>query len=807
MAAVLNLKDRVGSAERLWSEGDSAAAHEAFQDLFREIVLGHGAVANFGENEFLVAQRYADLAAETGHAGDALDLYQALQQKAGDPETRASAGFKRLHLAVEAGEAFVALSAYSSIWRDVGVAEPPLNASERDLTAWERGIGWREADRAALFSIACLALGRLHNAARRLPESYAWLKLGLRYAEGANSRLARLSAIPLRLALANSYLAGGTPDLCQESLDGAVTAIKAESLGAVYGIWLGHAKAKFALFQGRYGDVLELLEETRKAAGQRGMHRAVRAALVAEAEVMILLNQLEEAGVLLREAGDLAKQAGDVETLEKVARASFLQAARSRMFERSDDGSAAKLMPLTEPNRDDIVWTGDCLRDYERRETPIYAAIESAPSEAGDDLRDLWHDFENVESRLIHARLHSLTGLLFLRQGDSARAADHLGKARSAFREIGAERELYQTTAYLIFAVEKSGPELYSRLIEENDLRLARFECNLTAEQRNAFRVNKYTATEQKLREDVEAVLLLKDQAGKASRRQRPACYLRYWTRLHRLLRSLDQERQQRHKGGDARPAAPKESGAWGMLRRIVLHPGRNVTIGYLVLPDQTFLYSLRRWRMDCESLGLGRAQINRLVLNLRQCLFSVEREDTGPFDDLAQQISKDLGVEAIVDSQPRRVTHLTIVPDDELRRLPFCALRRNRKDGTAAYLIEDFTLNIDEVTARVSRPASASSKGVAGYAERNLKDAEGAAHLASDCLRRDWKLDCPATDEKQVFLKGIRGSAVIFYFGHGYFMPLTRIASASNFVVPKASTYFPWPISIMSISVTSIKP
>ncbi|HEX3880508.1 MAG TPA: CHAT domain-containing protein [Bryobacteraceae bacterium] len=779
MASSVDLGERVVAAESLWLQGKSALAYEAFRDLFLNIISEHG-VADFNENEFLITQRYGDLAAERGHMGEALALYAELHRTASSRETRARAAFKRLYLAVEAGEPLFAHEAYTAIWSDTGLQPIPADATESDLIAWENGVGWRISDRAALFSLAYLALGRVFNALRWLKQSLLYLKRGLSHTEREPAQLARITGVPLRLALAGTHLAMGSLSLCRGTLDETAEAIEKESSAAAYAIWLAAGKAKVSLFEGRFSETLDSLRKVQSLSEARSLDRPYRAAVLGKVEVFIIMNEVQEARALLENERNWAIRNGDRRTLEQIARLEYLCTARSGMFDAEDGGPP----PLAHPGElrsDETVWTGDCLRDYERRETLVYAMLDSAPKEARRDLRDLWQDYENVESSLIQARLNSLSGLLLARNGDSESATEFLGVARHIFRQIGAERELYQTTAHLIFTIEKSDPERYSRLIEENDLRLARFTCGLTVEQRNALLLNKYTAEDQILRQKIEKVQELRGRAQKSSWSHRAAYYWRYWKGLHNFLCRLEDKREGRRTSPDAEPAPRQNVGKLGFLRRLVWHRRRDLTVGYVVLPDLTFVYSVRRWALDCQTLALGRMQIAEQVLDFRARLFSGDRA----FDDLSGQLCRTLGLSELLKTAPRRVRHLTIVPDGELRRLPFCALRRQRSDNRVSYLVQDFTLSLYEAGLLARRSPQPISGAVAGYTVRGLNEAAATSKDAADRLRCEWRLNCTLSEDKSAFLQGIPGAGIIYYFGHGHFHLALEDHSGLEFMRP----------------------
>src|SRR4029450_9378946 len=139
-----------------------------------------------------------------------------------------------------------------------------------------------------------------------------------------------------------------------------------------------------------------------------------------------------------------------------------------------------------------VVWSGDCLTDYEIRETAVYANLDRAPADAEADLDDLSRDFAGIGSRLINARLHCVSGLLLSRTDQIRPAAEALEEACKTFNAIGAQRESYQATLFLARAYRHLRDERAEGLLAENDGRLGRLADGLNVEQRSAFAANKY---------------------------------------------------------------------------------------------------------------------------------------------------------------------------------------------------------------------------------------------------------------------------------------------------------------------------
>jgi len=658
------------------------------------------------------------------------------------------------------------------------------------LDRWEATVRWPREESAVTMVQMYLALGKLYNALRRPAESSMFLQRGLGLASG--SPRARLGAMPIHLALASNQLCLGDFAACEESLRRVRALAEAEPAAQIYGIWLDAATARLDLIRGRLASALGALASIELACRERGLVRALCNCLLSRAEVFILLNLLYEADACLEEAVRLAREEHIQEIEADAARVRFFRLARARLFGSLEPGTPVWGMQNgTESNpaptvhekvlrRDAVVWTGDCLRDYELREALVYAGLDQMvrhstdvrmPDEVREDVESLDRDFRGVDSPLIQARLRLLRGLFLGSRGAQALARPELDEACALFATIGAERELYQATLHLARTHETDDRERYAALIANNEERLNALSEGLSIEQRNAFELNKYTLAQEMRRVEIEEILALRRDAMKAPGWKRLFRQLRYWKELHEFIRRMDVEQQRRRTVGAQEPAPRSAAGTPGLLQRIWFHPARNQTVGYLVLPDRTFLFSLRRRHLDCRVLEIGRPRIAAQVRELHRCLAGFSQ--TTAFKKLAQATCDGLGLQEILGPLPKRIDRLTIVPDAELNLVPFCALRLVNHDGSAGYVVERFAVNMDDVSSHRAPSVHGQPIGLAAHysgESQKLECAATAAANASASLEKTWGIPCERVDEKATCLRTLNAAAVFYYFGHGYF-------------------------------------
>jgi hypothetical protein len=778
MVPVADLRATVEEAERAWSDGDWLGAFQRFQKLSLALAADRDEAGAFDPNGSIVVHRYADIAAQTGRIRIALDAYGMLQQHGGDAATRALAAFKRLDLATSSGDGRLATEVFAGLNDVVWSQPPPATGDSEGVCRWEQTMPWPADERPTILAHMYLALGRFYNSIRQLDASSRWLHRGLHHATQSRGSVGRMTAIPTLLALANNQLTCGDTITCRATLATAASTASAEPFGAVYLLWQRLAEARLALVEGRFADVLSTLAAAETLARSRRQVRAICQCLLSRAQMFVVMNLLPEADQCLDRAGALLSDAPDLRPAADRVR--FLRTSRERVFSTLKVGDSAGEMMASSADApqidaspqntialDDaaVVWTGDCLSDYEIREVAVYAQIDKAPEEAAAELQDLWRDFGHVGSMLLVARLQVLTGLVLLRSGDSASAADALATACETLREIRAEHELYHATLFLARAYRDLNSTRFEALLIENDQRLSRLVAGLGIEERNAFITNKYTTVQEHQRLRIQRLIELKAGVHSQAPWRRLLSRLKYWYALHEFICDLDDQqagRQQVNSG-----LALLEKGYRGLLRRLLLHPWNNLTVGYIVLPDQTFMYQLRWGWMDCRMTEIGRLTVELLHRSL-------VGSRIGDYDTTAGQVCEALGLQEAIARAPRRVRSLTIVEDAALHLVPFCALRYI-DHGRRLYLIERVAVNVDTLSTTRRRVRAGNGRAVVACYDgtaRPLLRARPAADNAADRLRRSWNMTALQVERRAACLAALPEAEVFYYFGHGYFQP-----------------------------------
>jgi hypothetical protein len=245
----------------------------------------------------VLIERVADLAAPFGLTDAADRLLAGL----GAHHARARRFFpadyvtlKRVHLAQLAGDAARALRLLEALRSRIGpLEEVPIAPAA--LPAWEDHAHWPDArrtpDRALFLSRLYLAAGRWLADQGRYGHAAVLLERGAAHAAPPASALACRARLPLRLALAGVFLEQGRLEEAAQLLDGLDAQFQ-ENEGPGWLVrWL-ELSGQLNLLRGDYGDAVERFARVVDLCARGGFARATLGALLNQARILILLNQV-----------------------------------------------------------------------------------------------------------------------------------------------------------------------------------------------------------------------------------------------------------------------------------------------------------------------------------------------------------------------------------------------------------------------------------------------------------------------------------------------------------------------------------
>ena len=726
-------------AEEAFERGAWADARDRFLTLLEGPVLQRRLDGRpLRPGDFHVCHRAADLALlfqRPDGAADALAAIEELQAEAGRLFTADYAAVRRVAVLVAAArldEAENALNGRLS-WRFGHGDDLP-----EDLSEWEAGQPWPDADRptrAVLYTGYYYAAGRYFAARGHYRRAAALLRQGLRWAAPPSAALACRARCPLLLALAGVLIEQGEFDRATGLLAAVRVAAPAENDPATQ-VGLLEEEGRRALFGGEYGRALTAFRDATEVYRRNGLIAAMRDALLNEAEVLVLLNQVTTARELLAEARALPP---DADAAARIARIVGLAAERTglpladlaappvtRLQRKGQEpgGKPAVIPPPSSPEASGAGRPPSFLAWFDRGATAVRRGFaRSDPAAAARAIEELRAQVAGSDSPLIAARLRALEGEAVWHAGRFHGARQILDEAVAEFDRIGAAPEAWQAVRYLAACADRLGLPAgeQDRLTADSDGRLDRLSASLSPAELRTYLLNKWTVQERRVWAQARAVQAARDAVAAAPWYVRPWRRVRFWQQLADLLGRLDEFKRDRPRGEPIRPGTG--GSVWAAVRSVwrrLRHPRDRTTVSFLVLPDRVFVAEAGWLRLDCRTvLSLTRVGVRELVKDWHEAAgdwfrsgndFAAQQACEAAAR-AAQNLSDRLGLTEGLARLPGRVTRLTIVPDDALHGFPFAALPFGHR-----YLLDRFAVRVayEHVTPPQARPRVRQTRPVA---------------------------------------------------------------------------------------------
>jgi hypothetical protein len=815
------------SAEDLLRAGRYNAAFDAYEELLRKrLALGASAADSLASAaELVVVERLAQLSLLLGCGAAAdplLDAAAAACLTAGNHYASAYYTLQRALLALASGQLRAAKARLRDLASYIGDVET-IDIGPAGLIRWEAGCRWPAADaagQAVLLVRLYLAMGSLLSSLGQYAQAGHCLRRGLEHAGPQAPELARRARPHLLCALASARLEQGqvkeaAAELAAAGLRGAQQ--REPEIGAL----VLQFECKVALLRGEWGAALELLERFILLARAARLERAHAIAMLNAAQLRILLNQTTAAGALVEEAAAVAARIRDTGLERRVQLLRRLLRLRGRSL-----ADAAAIAPAAWQ-----LWHPDdapeqTLAESALRETSASIDVpELTPAcsflEFFEDhaLRLQWHlgegdlvrasaaleamgqIFADSDSHLIRLRLAVLRAMLdYYRASTGAECAGIASRLGQAIEELRARElrpELWQALRFRVWLGRRAGlPEARLRpWIEESDQLLSRMSQSLAEIERAVYLLNKWTADEEALAGEVEAVQRLRARLRAAPWWRRPALGRSMRVALDRLRWRIDRHKAAAGRMASDAPAgevAPRAPSPFGWLRP---WPWREANVATLVLPDRTLVLANCGWRIWFGVSPVTRVQWHEAVRAwhkpLRDALVgSVTEGAAARLTTAGDALARMLQLPSLTAQLPRRVRCLRIVPDDALHAVPFAALAVGPQPlvATHAVVLDAESARRRPAGSRRARHRDALLVGVA-QACGSLPALPGAAaeiHGIEPILERlGWKpaalLDSEAT--KAAALAALSHAGVLHVASHGAFDP--NQPGASGFVLP----------------------
>ncbi len=796
-------------AERAYQQRDWADARDRFLGLLSGPVLGR-LLANrpLRPDDFVVCDRAASLCLLfrlPQAANECLLAIEDLQLSAGRRFAAEFAAVRRAAVLVGAG--------------NLGAAEQVLDGRLRarfgalhsipdDLAAWESEHAWPDADRATrsvLYVGYYYAAGRWFVCRGKYGRAVALLERGVRWAAPPSAALACRARTHLRLSLIGARIEQGNfsqADTDFHSLRNDVPGTLDLALGAE----LLSEEGRLALFRGQYGRALGALQRASAVYRSERLVVALCDALLNEAELLVLLNQVIPAKELLREVKGLASDpdtSARAEWIEGLAADRLGLPLGTRIapsvtqLQVSDDPVAA---PVCAASPGGTFWLSSYLAQFDRGATAVRQMVgRASPNRLDAALDELTTWTWGTDSALVAARARALAAEVAFHNRRPT-AWEQLGAAVRELDTLELAPEAYQAVRYRALCAESLGQQRAEcdALGTDAGRRLTALTRSLSPEHVRTYLLNKWTVEEHAVAVEARAVQDERDRVASAPWHLRWWRRAQFWHRLDDFLARLDGFKRDRPR------ETPIRSGGvgsfWGTVRAVwrrFRQARDRATVAYLVFPDRVFFSTSTRGRLDCRTLRLTRVGARSLVRAWHEEAAAWFAADAN--DDVGQcaadaraarvagAVGRRIGLAAVLRTLPTRVTRLTIVPDDALHGVPFAALPHR-----SGHLIDRFAVSVTHECAPVPRryPAAHDTRPlVAGVsapvcaASRDDRFFGGALRFARTealwidrNMRRFGALDpivlVDAVATKEGVLGALAGAGLVHIACHGVFRP-----------------------------------
>jgi len=728
-------------AERKRLQGDINGAYADYQ-----AILAQRVGADYIAADLTVLQSLADLATLCGNFQAADELLVGLVgicQQAGNLHRADFAILKRVHLALDRGQLRQARVLFDELTPSIGKIQS-IDITPQGLLKWEDNCHWTSTnatDCIVLFTHLYLEMGRLLNALGQYRDALEMLNRGLSHATPGDSQTVPVVARRLvpwfELAIARALLESGLlPEA--EAILGKLNVLLGSRQERPLQIQWYTLAGKLALLRGVFGTALKHFQIILELCHQLNNQRGVAIASLNLAQVLIVLNQNQLAEEHLVSITVDLEQLDDPHLNAQLLLLKHLAQARSQSLVA---GSALSVSDLLhpEPLLPDVSSNHDgndiTSIIFIRTQSPNYLTFfEDRVLEfqwylsrfdlnaAAEILAHIQEVFASTDSKLISVKLKALQGILTyyqgvdqLQSGDETAAKQQLRWAVLALDEIrpmlasmGLMPEQWQVQRVLAWCLMRLNASARDQevLAAETTQLLERLTDSLSPEQQVIFLLNKWTADEEYIATQIVQLQQMQKRLKSAPLYRRPRMWWRLLQRLNSLMGHIDRYKDVLAKrtisGGNVDVIAGKVPSLW---MRLLKQPRQRATLSFLVLPDQVFV--VRNWRfwLDFTIVPTTRLELRNLVqqwykpldarLDSRDFSLCHEQEEGEELpkrsqqnEDIAQRLAEKLNLPFLLETLPKNVQRLTIVPDDILHIFPFAAVQHQGK-----YLVESYAL------------------------------------------------------------------------------------------------------------------
>ncbi|MEO5996595.1 MAG: CHAT domain-containing protein [Chitinophagaceae bacterium] len=721
------------TADKLYAEGKLREAATLYRQLLLSRMANVGDMArSFNSYDANVMERLADIEIsleKTDEANLILSALQDLLYANGNVVVGANIVLKRCEIYLADGDldtSFTTLKIIGQLTGDVTA----IKFSQ--LKAWTQECPISElppADRNMLYPRLLYVIGRILIGLGQYNDALSALIYGYEKFTLADNIITRALLSSLPVAIAQAHLEMGEIKNAQHWIDKANSNLAlVDDHSQQVSCW--QLQAKLDLLRGRFGDTLIILQKIYNWYHGRGLFGGTLITILNMAHTKIYLNQHSVAERLLDEAEVLAARTGTGEWNQQIynLRSLTKQRATSSVptvsvipslitIRRRSRGNIESPQSSAGPEKGKAWYptdqrTGFLVR-FEERAIFFQTILATGQlSDASLELKGLMQVFDATDSVLVKNRLVVLQYLLnYYHQ--TAINIESLQLSCHYFREQGLLPELWQAQRLLSWN-PMAKPLNKKMILENNQQVLEELSRSLPADQQSMFFINKWTAEEEYLNQKILDLSVIGNKLR--SRNLLASSWRAFQTfmGITRLLHLIDA-----HKEKVVRDALRINPGSRGLkdgitlIKSILFHPSRKLSLSFLVLPDRTVVVYRRKFYIGFSTINLNRFELRKWVeqwhLYSAQDLDAIDissperRERLGI---LSTTIARGIGLLDILENTPSHVTQLTIVPDDALCGFPFSSILYKNE-----YLVQRMAISIKFTSLPIANNTHKSSR------------------------------------------------------------------------------------------------
>lgn len=707
------LESEVQKAEKLLHSGQSKAALSHYVKILQHRLSYCTITSELpGAADLVVMERVVDLSARCGELESAKKLLTAMIGFCEAAKYRYGIDYltvKLGQLALAKGDLSACRERLTKLAPRIGPLEE-INFTSDGLGSWEQRVQSGDmdaADRAVFFVDIYLLLGEFLCALGQYGDALGALRYGLNHTNQNTPDRSRRTSTRLRLAMAVANLEAGDTLSARQLLDQVEREIDSASDLGLHSMWL-ETSGHLALLMGQLGLAIEHFETLVSYCVGGGFDRAARFAMLNLAQVLILLNQTARAREILAGLSKeveidegISKRAGFLYSLAEVRAQSLAEGVpispsvmemwRGRQTNEKKHHIKEDIDPL------DLPQAPGFLTFFEDRALAFQWTLAKRDlNHAQIILEEIKQSFQFSDSKLIHMRLGVLSALLHYYKREYRQAKELLTTLQAAFEKRRLKPELWQLLRVLGWckiALGRPNQECQGLSKQCADL-LEEITTSLDSTSRAIFLLNKWTADEERVAGWIDQLISKKLSASRGS------LWVRFvrWISLARAIAELSDHLDNYRAGLVEDVIGVKfkkrvRKGSPGFLSRLLRQPFRQRTISFLVLPDRVLIIQSGFLKLDFGVSALTRIRLRELVARWHELARRVSvtrdlgdtRHEAKHFGDYESQqnlignhLSQALQIDQIIETLPKRIRLLRLLPDDSLHGLPFAALPVN---------------------------------------------------------------------------------------------------------------------------------